>query len=355
MGRDIFDSIDNRITKKIPKDNAAKILAINFNRVTVQMLRSKQIKSCLFATNKQANVGDTCTVEWVKELKGWAVTAVYAKGIAPASKPTSDSEFPPPQNIRALQSYPGAVVVQWDVTVNQPLAVEIQWNDTASESGATIESITRAGHAIIETTDDIYVRARSVDLDGERSDWTDWVLAEIGTGSAAITGFSYLGYNSIGGSQQTLGITWRTIYFKKISIAATSLLMSIGAYLKGSQIFPNPTYIQLQAMLMSDNAGDVGDLIAITGGINNHVMGVNPRWLDMPISKLMDPGDYWIGIRASGSASNNLSIYYDTGGSDLVHDAAEASASQTIDYPPFTTAWLTNSTYEYSIRAGVLS
>lgn len=349
MARDIFDAVDDRIKKKVPKNNSAKVLAVSFGTLTVQMLRSKQIKQCYYSAGKQVNVGDTCTVEWVLERKAWVATAVYSTGkIAPANMPLSDSEFPPPQNIRALQSYPGAVVVQWDVTVNQPLAVEIQWNTIEDEAGATIESVTRAGHAIIETPDDVFVRARSVDLDGERSDWTDWVSAA--TGVISVLGFNYLGYNTVGGSQELLASDWRATHYKQITVSAVAILQSIGVHLQGSQVFPNTTPVDLQVNLMADDTGSVGHVIAMGPVISTHVVGTVARWIDFPISCELTPGDYWLAFRGSGRLANNLYLSYDSGGSDQTFNAG---ASITVDHPPFGST--TNASRTYSIRAGVFS
>lgn len=173
----------------------------------------------------------------------------------------------------------------------------------------------------------------------------------IGLGGGGGITHSYLGYNTVGGSAETVTSDGRTTRFKKISPASDCLLVSIGMHLTGSQTLPNPTNIGLQVLLMTDNSDDPEDVIALGPVVTTHVLGTNGRWIDLPITKLLTGGvDYWLAFRGTGSASNVMSIAYDTGGSDHTYNAG---AAITVDLPPYGPT--TTGSYEYSIRGGVIT
>lgn len=167
-------------------------------------------------------------------------------------------------------------------------------------------------------------------------------------GTPLTSGFSYVGYNTVGASQETVSSDGREIRYKGITITETGLLLSIGMYLTASQTFPNPTKIGMQVFLMSDDGGAPANVIAMGADVFTHVMGTDGRWVDLPIVKLLTAGDYWLAFRGTGSASNVMTIAHDSG-SDIYHSVG---ATVTVDYPPYTGG--SSSGNKYSIRGGIL-
>ncbi len=174
------------------------------------------------------------------------------------------------------------------------------------------------------------------------------VITSLPTTLGAIT-HDYVGYDTVGASWYDFATDGRTMLYRQITITQNCFLAAIGVYVKGSTTVISAGGITIQAFLLSDDGGDVNYLLATASPVNNHVMNTTGRWLDLVCFRLMTPGDYWLGVRGVSVGSNTLSIAYDTGGADQYFTAANANA---VDHPPFGAT--TDSTYDFSIRAGII-
>lgn len=134
--------------------------------------------------------------------------------------------------------------------------------------------------------------------------------------SSALGGASYVGYNTAGGS--FLNMTgW---YAKKVTISATSLILSIDAHVKGNN---GSNATAFGAALLADNAGAPGNVIALAGApldstVASNIVGVlntTARWVSLPLNAYVTAADYWICVGGTfGSAGTQLA--YDGSGSD---------------------------------------
>lgn len=239
----------------------------------------------------------------------------------------------------AVPHHPGYVYVR--VIVGTQISIAEAVNQGAAENPNILVEIVRKNGILIVRRPDAASAAHVLGVDVN-----DALLG--GGGSTPITsGFSYVGYNTVGGSQEAIAANGQTTRFKAITITDTGLLVSIGMYLTGTQTFPNGTRLGLQVLVMSDDSGDPAELIAMGPNTITHVFNTVGRWVDLPIVKLLTPGDYWLAFRGTGSAATEY-IHYDSG-SDPSKDAGTAS---TMDFPPYTVP--SSSGNKYSIRGGIL-
>lgn len=167
----------------------------------------------------------------------------------------------------------------------------------------------------------------------------------VGLGGMSLTGLSYVGYNTIGGSTEAMSSTNGKAIHKPISISSPGLLISIGAYVEGSITGLSNARVNLAAWLTADVSGEPGHAIGMAARTANFMaMSTEPRWVDLPIMTKLDPGDYWLSFQGFSSAGNTLSLYYDGSGSDWTLTVAGDSQ---LDMPPWSA---TSGTNEYSIR-----
>jgi hypothetical protein len=157
---------------------------------------------------------------------------------------------------------------------------------------------------------------------------------------------SYLGYNTIGGSQETwAGVT---VYYKQITLASAALLVSIDVYLD----LPTVTNVQnINSWVTSDNAGAPNLQIALgtyRDSPSFH-LSATARWLSLPISVWLPAGTYWVAVQRPVDSGSDLRIYYDGSGSDIKATTAGAWSSDYSQQTPTTTS------NRYSIRASILS
>lgn len=151
---------------------------------------------------------------------------------------------------------------------------------------------------------------------------------------------AYLGYNTIGASYEVL--TSSRQYMKKITVSTDGLLLNVGLYMK----MPATVDIsRLLGIVMEDSAGVPAKLIAHGTGHNfGFKSGSLSRWYHLPVPIYLTAADYWIGFSCATRGASDLSLAYDTGGSDPYM----ATGDYAID-GNFTTN--TNSTRTYSMRA----
>jgi len=167
---------------------------------------------------------------------------------------------------------------------------------------------------------------------------------------------SYLGYNTVGASLETL--IEKRWYAKKITPSTSGLLLSIGAHVKWQADFG----WNFQVSVFDDNSNTPGKLLAynvmgaLSGlqSIDTHQATEVARWLDFPISSyLTGSASYWIGLMTivdtAGAGTTYPGIYYDGSGSDRYWTRGNALVTD----PVIETQ--TDSARIYSLRADFLS
>lgn len=166
---------------------------------------------------------------------------------------------------------------------------------------------------------------------------------------------SYVGYNTIGASNETVAGS-STSYYKAFTPGSSGLLTSIGAYFEQTAV---DAYFGFQVAVNLDVAGSPGALIAVgglpltnTNTANFFVMEKNAtpisdaNWLHLPCVAYLTGGtQYWLQLLTYAGGAT-VKIYYDAAGSDQTN--ANGGAAAVADGRRYT---LTNSTKTYSIRA----
>lgn len=161
--------------------------------------------------------------------------------------------------------------------------------------------------------------------------------------AASGSAHSYLGYNTQGGSTET--VTAKRWYCKKITPGSDGLLVSVGAYITDGGGSP-----LLLVGLYDDNSNAPGRALASSGGavsISIDGTGTLSRWVTLPLVYFLTSGtSYWM---AWNSQSGTAVIAKDGSGSDqhFTHAAGVPYMS--------TPASITTSTDKYSIRADFIS
>lgn len=173
-----------------------------------------------------------------------------------------------------------------------------------------------------------------------------FVTPTVLVGGDVILSHSYIGYNTIGASQEA--VTNGRVYLKKVTIAADGVLTSIGAY------YDMPSTAgthQTGVVVHADVAGAVGEPIAHSPCIDVSGTGLvtatsNAQWRHMPMGLFLPAGDYWIGImfRGDGVAPD---LYYDAGADRIYTSGDVYFASPTVHAD-------SDSTRQYSIRGSFL-
>jgi hypothetical protein len=171
------------------------------------------------------------------------------------------------------------------------------------------------------------------------------------TGGGGDPTHSFLGYNTVGGSAETM--TQYRWYAKRITAATDGILLSLGAYIKWGA----DDLGAIMAAVYEDAAGPVPNkaLFATSIGTGSDTVDLseaagtrNPRWFSLPCGLFVTADDYWIAF-ATRNNSTQADIYYDTSGSDRywtpggfrILDGAYLSQ--------------TDSTRNYSIRASFIA
>lgn len=161
---------------------------------------------------------------------------------------------------------------------------------------------------------------------------------------------SYGGYNTVGGSWQT--VTANRYYLKQFTLATAATLVSIDFYVRPS----TDNYLGIAAALLTDAtalpAVLLGGIIDAAGAryfSNSGSMPGAGRWHSAPIGATLAAGTYWGGPMFQ---QNYVDIAYDGSGSDQ-HSDFSGGYKLTGTYSGATT--LADSTRRYSIRFNLLS
>lgn len=172
------------------------------------------------------------------------------------------------------------------------------------------------------------------------------------------TAHQYLGYNTVGGSQEN--VTNLRVYLKQIIVpAGGGLIASIGAHL----INATDHAFGMTTGVWSDSGGTPDLLLFSAGsGIANATGGTGilhlylataatptyaASWVHMPCGLYVPAGTYWVGCQFHKPAGT-LNLYYDDSGSDVYWTAGGMYLSHG---PRFSN---TVSSNRYSIRASLI-
>lgn len=120
-------------------------------------------------------VGKRCTVAFIPQRKQYVIQSVFSAPstvASPDQNPTA-FELSPPSNLVSSSVLSGCVLLTWDCPPQQDITFQVQWNTSASDSGAS-NRYTRGGQLIIEAAATTYFRLRSITIDWHYSSWTDW-------------------------------------------------------------------------------------------------------------------------------------------------------------------------------------
>ena len=166
-----------------------------------------------------------------------------------------------------------------------------------------------------------------------------------GVGAGGGAAHAYVGYNTVGGTDETF--TTNRHYLKKITLASAGTLVAIEAHIKTTS---DAAAMEMRFMLFEDNAGTPRYLLHTTHAGPLFLKPSNGveafRWFGVGLSRYLAAGDYWIGFVPSQSTGV---IKKDGSGSDRYFTAG-GNWSIDAGYNAITTT-----TDRYSIRASILS
>ncbi len=174
-------------------------------------------------------------------------------------------------------------------------------------------------------------------------------VSQVSTGGGGGITHSYLGYNTAGGSNETM--TAKRVYAKKITVAAAGIITAIYAYVKDDGA---DHVSSLSAALYADVAGTPGKLLSY---VKNPIQSLLPEtatsttaygWVAIPCGVYVTAADYWIAV-VDFATSNPLVIAYDGSGSDRYYTSGGEWFTDWGFYSP------TTSSNKYSIRASIIS
>jgi hypothetical protein len=127
--------------------------------------------------NPSMSVGDRCVLIRPARTSEWVVIAAYGiqDGKSVATGTGQTRQIAKPIGLRA-RNHTGMIVWEWSTPALVPVAFEVQVLTEASNQPVLT---TRGSYFILITSEysvPKYARVRSVGADGDRSDWTDWVV-----------------------------------------------------------------------------------------------------------------------------------------------------------------------------------
>lgn len=153
---------------------------------------------------------------------------------------------------------------------------------------------------------------------------------------------SYIGYNTVGASFETLTVNRQLM--KKFTLAAAGTLISIDFHIKATAT--DPTNFVVGVLI--DASGLPTNVVAMssTGSTLGLKGGNAARWVTVPIGIYLAAGDYWLALTPTLIGASGAQLAYD-GGSDRYFSVGAFILDG--DY-----AAQTDSTRKYSIRASVI-
>lgn len=130
--------------------------------------------------------GDRVIALLIPQSNRYVVIGAYAsrEGLPFTTTSTSTTQLSPPSALQGV-SKNGIIIWQWYAPLRQSVGVEIQYNTSPVEYGATINA-TRGSQYVVVSDVPVYARIRTVGETLERSAWTDWVLSSSITNEDAL-------------------------------------------------------------------------------------------------------------------------------------------------------------------------
>lgn len=170
---------------------------------------------------------------------------------------------------------------------------------------------------------------------------------------------AYVGYNTVGGSWETM--TTKRVLATKVTIGTACLITSIGAYLRNNSSGADDQVESMNTALYTDNAGTPQYLIHyntnLTAATDGPTMLLDSasgatgdgtaRWVENSCGVWVAAADYWIAVAPLDTATI-LQIAYDGSGSDRYYTSGGSWFTDWGFYTPTTTA------NKYSIRANTI-
>ena len=197
----------------------------------------------------------------------------------------------------------------------------------------------------------VYIRTSDHTLVTVNSSGT---VAPVGTAGGMT--HTYVGYNTVGGSLET--VTVNRWYAKSVTLASAGLLTSISVYMKWAE----DGLGAIAAGVYTDSSGPAAAIAGATYGANkgNAAAGsifdptasgptFNARWFHLPMGVYLTAGTYWIAVTMSSDTTQPV-IYYDGSGSDKYW--TPAGPVRMLDGGLVT---VNTSANKYSIRGSLLS
>lgn len=186
--------------------------------------------------------------------------------------------------------------------------------------------------------------------DSGASAGVSWQTPSGGGGGGANIAHSYLGYNTVGGSQEN--ITTHRVYAKKVTLATDGFLASVGAYLT----LASDDAQSMTVGVYNDNAGTPQTLLAYNGQTQDFDFlledSATPTylatWIHKPLGIWLTAGDYWIAVQFYRTGGT-LNLAYDGSGSDRYYTADSHDIAHWGRFTP------TTSSNKYSIRADFIA
>lgn len=179
---DIIATIDDRIDRKDKKNfEEGTVIAVYSGVAKVKVFGTTQVRDA--QTDKLTNddVGKSCLIYKSKVTGKYLLVGIFSQNAVSSSAKTQALELFAPANFITLTStIPDIIIAKWDSPIQRPVVIEVQSNTIEDEIGATSEAIQRGAYAFIESTTNLYLRARSIGEDFSYSAWTDWILGSPG-------------------------------------------------------------------------------------------------------------------------------------------------------------------------------
>lgn len=186
---DLIGTIDDRIKfKERPTFEEGVIISVFGNIAKVRTKGTSQIRNVEKDNTNTDDVGKNCLIYWSQKSGKYMLIALGASNTASppvtvntGSGQTGGLQLFPPDNFSVLTTeIPDIIVAKWNSPVQRPVAIEVQTNTIASDSGATTDIIQRGAYALIQSSVNLYVRARAIGENFTYSSWTDWILGTPG-------------------------------------------------------------------------------------------------------------------------------------------------------------------------------